>query len=130
AGGVARLDDIPGELLNAKLSADAQAIDTDDDALSSEALAQCVDELRVRQRGRIHGDLFRAGAEHGLGIRHRADSAGDAKRDVEQPCDARHPRAIDDAPAWTRGDVVKDELIGPLVAIARRELEDISDDAM
>jgi hypothetical protein len=77
---------------------DALAVDADHHALGAEALAQGVDEFRIRQGRRIHGDLLGAGAEHLLGFADRANTARDAKRNVEQARDARHPAAIDDGP--------------------------------
>ena len=34
------------------------------------------------------------------------------------------------APVWTGGDVVEDELVRAFVAIARRKLKDVADDAV
>ncbi len=83
--------------------------------------------LRVGERGGVDRDLLGARVEHLLGVRDRADAAGDAERNIEHARDAPHPGAIDRAALGARGDVVEHQLVGALIAVARGELEDVAD---
>src|ERR1700719_5429966 len=107
-----------------------QAVDAHHDALGAKALTQVPDERRILERWGVDGHFLGAGIEHRLGIGHRADAAGDAKRNVEQARHAPHPLPVHGSPLRARGDVVEDELIGARVAIARGELQDVACDAM
>ena len=44
--------------------------------------------------------------------------------------DAAHPGSVHRTALGARGDVVEHELVGALVAIARRKLQDVADDAV
>src|SRR5262249_53002251 len=59
------------------------AVDTNDDALRTEAGAQCVDERRIGERRGVDGYLFGAGIEDFLSVGDRADAAGHTERDIE-----------------------------------------------
>ena len=76
-------------------------------------------------------DTFSApDAEHLLGIGDAADAARHAERNIQDARNALDPGAIDGASLRARGDVVEHELIGALVAVAARKVEDVPDDAM
>ena len=89
-----------------------------------------IDAFRALEGGGVHGDLVGTEIQHGLGVGDAANAAGDAKRNVEHGGDAIDPRAVDGAPIGARRDVVENELVGALVAIARGERHDIADDAV
>src|SRR6185295_4722783 len=56
------------------------------------------------------------------------NAASNAEGDIENRRDAPHPAAVDRASVGARRDVVEHELIGALLAIALRELEDVAHD--
>ena len=60
----------------------------------------------------------------------RADSAGDAKRDIESARHARDPGAIHRASLGARGDIVEHEFIRALIAIAGGKFQNVADDAV
>ncbi|MNN58147.1 hypothetical protein D3C81_1731790 [compost metagenome] len=53
---------------------------------------------------------------------HRADAARDAEGDVQQPGDVLHPAIVQRPPLGAGGDVVEDQFVGALIAIARGQL--------
>jgi hypothetical protein len=115
---------------HAPLAVLAPAVDADHHALAAEAAREHIDQRGILERGRVDADLVGAVGEHGLGRREVANPAGDAERDVEQFGNARHPAAIHRPSPRARRDVVEHELVGALVAISARELEDAAHVAM
>src|SRR5205085_12507399 len=73
-------------------------------------------------------DLFRARVQDFLRVRHGANAARDTERNVQNARYPAHPLAIDTAAFGARADVIEDELVRALVAIARRELHDAAHD--
>jgi hypothetical protein len=130
APSIARTRDIAGELLHAITAIDRLAIDTDDDTLCAKSPAQCIDEIGIFERGRIDGNFFRTRCQNCFRIRDRANSARNAKRDIQRSRHARNPRSIHRAAFGTRGDIIEHQFIGALIAIARGELQYIADDAV
>src|SRR6185369_4057603 len=128
APGIARTIGVAGELIHPPAVGREMTVHANHDALRAETRAERVDEWWIGKRRRVHGNLLRAGIEHGLGLRHRANAARHAERDIKPARHARDPGAIHRAPLRARGDVVEHELVRPLVAIARREIEDIAHD--
>src|SRR5690606_15420482 len=80
--------------------------------------------------GRVDRDLVGAEVQDRLGVRERADAAGDAERDVQDPRDAIDPAPIDRSPVGACRDVVEHELVRALVPIALRELENVAHHAV
>ncbi len=99
---VARAPGVAGELLHAIACAKGLAVHPHHHALRAEPLAQLIDQVGTLERGRIDGDFFRAGRQYLLGLRHRADAAGHAERNIERARHARHPGAIHRALLGTR----------------------------
>jgi len=95
------------------------AVDADDDALSPQPLRHLADQLRPFQGGRVDRHLVRPVIQTARRLLHRADAAGDAERDVQQPGDVLHPAIVQRPPLRARGDVVEDQFVGALIAIAR-----------
>jgi hypothetical protein len=81
----------------------------------------------VRERGRVHGNLVRAGGEKLVGIGDRADAAADRERNRELLGDAAHDADEGVALLERRLDVEEDELVGTPVGIRRAELDGIAD---
>src|SRR6185437_5010858 len=121
---------IAGVLIHAIALRGGLAVDPHDDALAAEAFGQPVDELRVGECWGVHGDLLGALIEHRFRVLHRADAAGDAERDVQNARDAAHPAAIHGTLLGTGSDVVEHQLIGALVAVARRQIQNVPDHAV
>ena len=130
APSIARTRDIAGELLHAVTAIDRLAIDADDDALCAKSFAQCIDEVGLFERRRIDGDFFGAGCQHCFGIRDRADSPRNAKRNIQRSRHASDPGSIHRPAFGTGGDVIEHQFIGARIAITRGELQNIADDAM
>jgi hypothetical protein len=65
-----------------------------------------------------------------FGIFDRANSAGDAKRDIQRTRDARHPCALDGASLRACRNIIEHQFIRPFVAVACGELQNITDDAV
>src|ERR1700679_3752479 len=128
--GVACALDISGELLDSIVPFEALAVHAHHPALSAEATAQFVYQFRTLERRRIDRDFLRAGRQHLLRLRHRADASGHAERDIQSARHARHPGAVHAAPLRARGNVIEHQLIRTLVAVAGREFQDIADDPM
>ena len=106
------------------------AVDSQDNALGAETPRKARNELGILERRRVDGDLVCALVEHFLRVRDAANSAGNAERDIDLFRDAADPGAVNGAPVRTRGDVVKHELVGALVAITLSKLDDLPDDTM
>lgn len=116
------IDDEPASVVH--------AVDTENDTLRAEATRQPVDQVRVSQRRRIDGNLVCALVQHVFGVGNTPDAACDAKRDIQEFGDGADPAAIDGTSVGARGDVVKDEFVCALVAVATREFDDVADDAV
>src|SRR4029077_2419733 len=65
---------------------------------------------------------------HRRRIRHRADTAGDTERDVEELRDAADPGTIHRAAAGGCRGVGEDALLRAFVTVARSELQNAADD--
>src|ERR1700758_5316641 len=61
-------------------------------------------------------------------IRDGTNATGHAERNIDRPGHALHPAAIDAAPFWAGGDVIEHQLIGALIAIAQRQIDDFTHD--
>src|SRR6185437_8781441 len=128
AAGLAGAVRIAGELIRAIAITRELAVDADDDALGAEAVAERADELGIGEGGGVDGHLLRARVEDFLGVGHGADAARHAERNIQHPCYPPHPAAVDRAALGTRRDVVKDELVRALIAVAGGELHDVAHD--
>src|SRR5262249_14751488 len=82
----------------------------------------------VRQRRGIHGNLLSARVKNFLRIPHRSDPARDTEGNVEHPRDAVDPFAINRPTLRARRDVIENELVSALIAIARRQLHNVAHD--
>src|SRR5581483_2231178 len=116
------------ELKGAVASFSQLAVHTHHHTLRAKPGAQGIDEIRIGECRRIDRNLFRAGVQNFLRIGHRANAAGDTKRNIQHPGDPPHPVAVDRAAFRTRRDVIEHELVRALVAIARRQLENVAHD--
>src|SRR4051812_33185438 len=102
---------IPGELIYAPALWCEVAVHANHYALGSEARAERIDERRVGEGRRVHGNLLGTRVEHGFGFRHGANAAGYAEWNVEPARHPPDPRAIHRAPFRACGDVVEHELV-------------------
>jgi len=130
APSIARTRDIAGELLHAVAAIDRLAIDTDDDTLCAKSPAQCIDQVGFLERRRVDGDFFGTGCQNCFSIRQRANSARNAKWDIQRSRHAGDPGSIHRAAFGARGDIVEHQFIGAVIAITRGELQNIADNAM
>ena len=103
------------------------AVDPDDHALRAKRWLEGIDQAGLCERRGVYRDLVGPRVEYLLGIERRADSTGDAERDVQRPGNAAHPAPVDRAAFGTGGDVVEDELVRAFVAVARGERQDVAD---
>src|SRR5690606_8062174 len=126
----ARAARVPRVLIDVVVAVALERVDADHDALRAEAPHELVDERGALERGRVDRDLVRAQVQHALGVGERADTARDAERNVEHLGHAVDPAAVDGTAFRARRDVVEDELVGALVAIARGERHDVAHDAV
>ena len=101
-------------------------IDREHHALGAEDGRELVDQLRSRERSRVHRDLVGAGVEHGLGVGDRADAPADRERDEDLIGGA--PRELDDRLALLvrGGDVKEDKLVGAFAVVVGGELDGIA----
>src|SRR6185312_5691833 len=121
---------VTGVLIDAITLRRGLAVDAYHDALAAETLGQPVDERRVGERRRVHRDLFGAFVEHRLRVLHRADAAGDAEWNVQAARDPAHPAAIHAALLGAGRDVIEHQFVGALVAVARRQIQNVADHAV
>src|SRR6185437_7087786 len=78
----------------------------------------------------VDRDFLGARVEDFLGVGDGAYAPRHTKRNVEHPRHPPHPPAVDRAALRTCRDVIEDELVGTLVAVARGELQDVAHDPM
>jgi hypothetical protein len=105
---------------------DLLGVDRQHHALRAELLGELVEQLRPRDRGRVHAHLVGPGVEDGLGVADGADPAADRERDEDVVGGA--PRELDDRVALlVRGrDVEEHELVGALGVVALGQLDRIA----
>src|ERR1700722_2780839 len=108
ATGLAGTVRISRELVSPVALACKLTVNPNNHTLRAETRAQGIDQPRIRQRRRINGNLLGTRVQDLLGVRHRPNSAGHTKRNVEHPRNAPYPLTIDRAPLRARGDVIKD----------------------
>src|SRR5262249_6254404 len=78
--------------------------------------------------GRVDRDFLGARVQDFLRVGHGTNTPGNAEGDVQDAGYATHPLTVDRATFGARSDVIEDELVRALVAIARRELHDVAYD--
>ena len=103
------------------------AVDSNHDALRAETPREFGDQRRIRERWRVNGDLVRALVEDIFRIGDALDATSHAERDVDNGCDVAYPRAVDAAALGTGRNIVKNELVCALVAVAPGKLQDVAD---
>ena len=106
------------------------AVYSEDHTLGSEATRQAGDELRVFESRGIHRNLVGSLVEHVFGIRDRAYTAGNTKRNVQHCGDAADPGPVDRSSVRACRNVVEDQLVRLVGAVAFGKLDDVADDAM
>ncbi len=108
----------------------AETVDAKHDALAAEIAREGVDQVGIGERGRVDRELVGARIKRGgSGVACR-DSPRDGERDIDHARDAFDPGKIDGAAFGARGDVVEDELVGAIVAVKERVVDDIADVAV
>ncbi len=104
----------------------AKAVDAQNDALTTKSGGKLGDQIGPFKRGRINADLVRARTKTARGSLDIADAAGDRERDVDHGRDSADPVGVEAAAIGAGDYVVEHELIGALVAITQRMVDDIA----
>lgn len=119
---------VTGELINVVIAISMLAVDTNDDALRSEAPGEIVNKLRIGQGRRVNRNFVRALVQHIFCVANSADTAGDAERDVDNLGYFVNPATIDTATFRAGRDVIEYEFIGTLTAVSLRQFDNVADD--
>jgi len=104
----------------------AAGVHRDDDTLVSEGLRARLDEVGVRNRPGVDGDLVRSRAQRLSDVLFRPDSAADRQRDEDLVGDVLHDSEHGLAALRARGDVEEDELVGPGLVVPAGHLHRVS----
>jgi len=105
-------------------------VDTDDDALRSEALRQRRDKPGICQGRRVDRNFVCAFVQHVLRVCNTANTTRNAEGYVEYLCDRRNPASVDASVLGARRDVIENEFVGTLGAIPLRQFENVAHDAV
>ncbi len=104
----------------------AARVDGQDHALGSEHLGHLAEQLRAPHGRRVDRHLVRPGVEHGLRVGRRAHAPADREGDEHVVRAAARELRHGFALLVRGGDVEEDDLVGPLVLVAHRQLHRVA----
>src|SRR5690606_16769030 len=115
-----------GEHLPAFAGRSLLGVDGDDDALAADHARGLLHERRVLHRGGVDGHLVGAGIEEAPHVSHLAHAAAHRERDEDARGDGLDDAEQDVALVGARRDVEEGDLVGPLLVVARGDLDRVA----